>query len=335
MDIRDESEIPGSDPPDNFEYVDLTEAALDTNTWYEVWFVIDHFTFTYKQYVKGGSQFPEQTLVYEDALYRNQTVDNLDTMLFFTSAGNIDAVKGKDPLYFDDFYIDVTGMNLTSPGDPVVDTTPRAEATAAGSSTITMSAESIADAEVGELVFLDDGTELGKIASVDGQVITLEAPLAVAIPAGSRLTFVVDNSGGGAGTLGKLINLATRAQVGTGDDVLIGGFVIGVDAQEVLIQAKGPELTALGVAGALADPVLTVTNISDPQNPIEVDTNDNWEDTQGQLITDLWGGSPPMDAGSLSAALVVTLDPGNYTAKIEGKDATTGVAIIEVFEIDD
>ena len=211
------------------------------------------------------------------------------------------------------------------------DPTPRAEATDAGSTTIATTGTLPAKAVAGNLVFLDDGTELGKIASIAGNVITLEAALAAAIAADSRLTFVVDNTGGGDPAAGgKLINISTRGVVGTGDDVLIGGFVIGTDRQQVYISATGPELGNSGVTGFLVDPVLTVTNIATGVETV----NDNWEDTQAQLIKDLWGGAPPLAAGSLSAALVMTLDPGSYTAKITGAGDTTGVAIVEAYEID-
>ena len=134
---------------------------------------------------------------------------------------------------------------------------------------------------------------------------------------------------------GKFINLSTRALVGTGDEVMIGGFIIREGRQQVVIQALGPELTNRGISNAMADPVLTVTNTTDPGNHVELMVNDNWEDDQGPLVSDLWGDHLPLQAGSLSSAAVLTLDPGNYTGKVEGKDGTTGVALIEVFEIDD
>ena len=135
---------------------------------------------------------------------------------------------------------------------------------------------------------------------------------------------------------GRFVNISTRALVETGEEVMIGGFIIEDGARQVLIQARGPELANDGIANALADPVLTLTNTTDPQNPIELMVNDNWEqDDQGQLISDLWGGSPNLTAGSSSSALVLTLDPGNYTAKVEGKDGTTGVALVEIYGIDD
>ena len=132
---------------------------------------------------------------------------------------------------------------------------------------------------------------------------------------------------------GEFVNLSTRGWVGTGNDVGIVGFIIEDGSRQVLIQALGPELVNRGISNALADPVLTVTNTTDPANPMELMVNDNWEDSQGQLVTDLWGGSPPLSAGSLSSAVVLTLDPGNYTAKVEGKNGTVGVASVEVYRI--
>ena len=103
---------------DGGSYKDLAVAPLETEAWYEFWFVVDHFTNTFTQYVKGGTDFATQTKVFEGAAYRNETVNNLDTMLFITSAGNTDGAKGKDDTYFDDVYIDVDGENLTSPLPP-------------------------------------------------------------------------------------------------------------------------------------------------------------------------------------------------------------------------
>jgi len=99
---------------------------------------------------------------------------------------------------------------------------------------------------------------------------------------------------------------------------------------EVLIHAVGPELADDGVTGVLIAPVLTLFNSAKEI----IATNDNWEDTQGQAITDLWNGSPPLAAGSLSSGLVMTLAPGSYTAQVSGVGSTEGVALIEVYEID-
>ena len=142
---------------------------------------------------------------------------------------------------------------------------------------------------------------------------------------------------------GNLVNISTRALVGAGEGVMIGGFIIEDGARQVLIQALGPELANKGISNALADTVLTVIQTAEGDGaaaripldpPIEIMVNDNWEDSQRQLVSDLWGGSPPLTAGSLSSAVVLTLDPGEYTAKVEGKDGTTGVASVEVYRIE-
>ncbi len=237
-------------------------------------------------------------------------------------------------VYMDDVWIDYTGINLSTPphgksrSAVEIDTTPRVASASAGSGTITMTMAPPAEAEVGAGVYLADGTALGTIASISGNTLTLGAPMpaGVTVPSNSALTFgdPVDT------TAGKFINISTRAMVGTGDDVMIGGFIIGEGLQQVLVEAIGPELADRGVAGALEDPVLTVT----AADGTVLMVNDNWEDSQGQLVRDLWGGSPNVNAGSASSAAVLTLEPGNYTAKVEGKDGTTGVALVEVYQID-
>lgn len=136
---------------------------------------------------------------------------------------------------------------------------------------------------------------------------------------------------------GKFNNISTRGRVGINDDVLIGGFVIGDDDQTVLIQATGPELADAGVSNILLDPVLVVTDTSDPDNPTVVGTNDNWQDDpdQAQIISDLWGGNPPLADGSLSSAMVLTLPAGSYTGTISGSNGTTGNAVFEVYQVDE
>ena len=259
---------------DGGSYKDLAVAPLETEAWYEFWFVVDHFTNTFTQYVKGGTDFATQTKVFEGAAYRNETVNNLDTMLFITSAGNTDGAKGKDNTYLSDFSMS-DGENLTSPLPPA----PSPE-------------------DWSEIVNLDAGSTLG-----------------ADIPAAG----------------GKLVNISTRGVVRMGDEVLIGGFVIGKDGVRVLVQAVGPELADDGVTGVLADPVLEIVN---PTTQQVIATNDNWEDTQGQEIIHLWGGSPPLALGSLSSAVILTVDQGSYTAKISGKNGSEGVALVEVYEIE-
>lgn len=124
----------------------------------------------------------------------------------------------------------------------------------------------------------------------------------------------------------RLGNLSTRAQVLTGADVMIGGFVIGGSAPKtVVVRARGPSLTQAGVAGSLADPVLQLFS-----GPAQVGTNDDWGTAANATQLQASGFAPGDDR---EAALLVTLDPGPYTAIVTGAGSTTGVAIIEVFEV--
>ncbi|SVD79580.1 uncharacterized protein METZ01_LOCUS432434, partial [marine metagenome] len=112
----------GIDIRDEGTYTDLTTAALNTETWYETWFVVDHTANTFTQYIKGGTDYPTQTQLPKDAVvtagYRNKTFDALESMLFVTSTGSPTGRAGKDPVYLDDFHIDVSAENLTSPAAP-------------------------------------------------------------------------------------------------------------------------------------------------------------------------------------------------------------------------
>ena len=132
---------------------------------------------------------------------------------------------------------------------------------------------------------------------------------------------------------GKLVNISTRALVETGDEVMIGGFIIADSPKTVLVQARGTELANddPSLTDLLADPVLSIISNDTGE---ELMANDNWEDSQGQDITEAWNGSPNLMTGSLSAAAIITLDPGNYTAIVRGKNATAGLAQVEVYDLD-
>ena len=121
-------------------------------------------------------------------------------------------------------------------------------------------------------------------------------------------------------------NLSTRGAVGTGDDVLIGGFIItGENPVQVIVRALGPSLTGFGVDGALADPVLELHGADGSL----IFQNDNWRSDQEQQIKDTT--IPPTN--DLESAIVATLPPGQYTAIIRGAGDTTGVALVEVYNL--
>ena len=132
----------------------------------------------------------------------------------------------------------------------------------------------------------------------------------------------------------RLINIATRAQVGTGGNILIPGFVIGgTGFDQLLVRADGPSLTAFGVTGALAQPSLTVTAQSDGHT---IGTNTGWgTNINPSQIASIAAsvGAFALASGSADSALVVNLTPGAYTMQITGVDAATGVALAEVYEV--
>lgn len=124
----------------------------------------------------------------------------------------------------------------------------------------------------------------------------------------------------------RWVNLSSRGRVGTGGDVLIGGFVArGGASSKVLLRAIGPSLSAFGVTDALADPVIEVYDASGNR----IGTNDNWQDTQATEITAT--GFAPTNANE--AAFLVTVQPGAYTVVVTGKNGGTGVAVVEAYEV--
>jgi uncharacterized protein GlcG (DUF336 family) len=128
-------------------------------------------------------------------------------------------------------------------------------------------------------------------------------------------------------------NISTRGFVQTGDNVMIGGFIIeGTEPKTVIVRAIGPELTQFGVPNALADPTL---ELHDGTTAL-IASNDNWQTTQigGIISGDQVGaiqnsGLAPSQASE--SAIIATLPPGNYTAVVRGKNNTIGVALVEVY----
>lgn len=134
--------------------------------------------------------------------------------------------------------------------------------------------------------------------------------------------------------LARYTNLSARNQVGTGANILIVGFnITGSGRKPLLIRAVGPALTQFGVAGALADPQLVVFDASGA----EVARNDDWETgpdlslALGPVFSSV--GAFPLAASSRDAAARVVLPPGSYTVQVSGVNNTTGVALVEVYEL--
>jgi hypothetical protein len=123
-------------------------------------------------------------------------------------------------------------------------------------------------------------------------------------------------------------NISTRGLVGAGDNAMIGGLILGgngAGANVIVVRALGPSLTHAGVQNALQDPILELHN----QNGLLIDSNDNWKDRQQTLI-ERQNLGPTNDRES---ALLEVLPAGAYTAIVRGKDNTTGVALVEFYNI--
>jgi subtilisin-like proprotein convertase family protein len=125
----------------------------------------------------------------------------------------------------------------------------------------------------------------------------------------------------------QAVNLSTRMLVQTGDKVGIGGFIItGSAPKHLLLRAIGPSLTQSGIPNALADPVL---ELHGPGAFVTI-TNDNWRDDPAQEAAIIATGIPP--SNNLESAIDATLNPGAYTALVKGKNNTSGVALVEVYD---
>ena len=125
----------------------------------------------------------------------------------------------------------------------------------------------------------------------------------------------------------RQLNISTRMRVQTGDNVLIGGFIItGTDPKQVIIRGIGPSLSAVGVPGALQD---TTLELVDNSSHTSIAFNDDWRDTQRPQIEAT--GIPPTD--DRESAMVQTLTPGFYTAILRGKDNTTGIGVVEGYDL--
>ncbi len=140
---------------------------------------------------------------------------------------------------------------------------------------------------------------------------------------GIGLVEAYDLDSAAGSTLG---NISARGFVQTGDDVLIAGFIVGNGGSDtVVVRALGPSLADSGVANPLADPVLDIYDA----NGVIVRSDDDWRESQESLIQST-GLAPPNDTES---ALIRSLAAGSYTAIVSGKDGGTGVALVEVYNL--
>jgi arylsulfate sulfotransferase len=126
----------------------------------------------------------------------------------------------------------------------------------------------------------------------------------------------------------KLGNVSGRSFVGTGDNVLISGFIVGdVDSATVIVRALGPSLASFGVSQPLSDPTLTIYD----SNGSAIASNDNWQDDNNAILIRRNGLAPP---NALDSAIVLHLPAGAYTAIVRGANGATGNALVEVYHLD-
>lgn len=124
----------------------------------------------------------------------------------------------------------------------------------------------------------------------------------------------------------QFANLSTRGEVLTGDNILIGGFiVVGIQPKDVILRALGPSLSSQGIATPLSDPVLELHD----STGATIASNNNWKDTQQFAIEGT--GIPPTN--DLESALVSSLQPGAYTILIRGNNGGIGTALVEVYDL--
>ena len=193
--------------------------------------------------------------------------------------------------------------------------------------------------------FVSSATPNGLVSAVSAFPLSnsRDAALVSQLPSGSYTVQLTD-SGAGSGVAlvevyeaddnsNRIVNLSSRAFVGTGASIAIGGISVqGEKPRQFLIRGVGPALRAFGVNGALGDPVLTLTTALGTI----VATNDDWGSATNAfeiITTSATVGAFALPPGSKDSALLISLAPGNYTALISGANNNTGIALVEVYEV--
>ncbi len=124
----------------------------------------------------------------------------------------------------------------------------------------------------------------------------------------------------------QLGNISTRGFVDTGDNIMIGGFIVGGESSTaVVLRAIGSSLSDQGIDAPLLNPTLELHDA----DGLQIAFDDDWKDSQQAEIEAT--GIPPTD--NREAAIVADLDPGAYTAIVRGKNNTTGVGLMEVYNL--
>ncbi len=170
-----------------------------------------------------------------------------------------------------------------------------------------------------------------------GAYTAIESGVGGATGIGLMEAFEID----GGASPSKLVNISTRARVETGDNVMIGGFIVeGSSPKTVLLRARGPSMSGAPffVPGTLPDPTFQLFS-----GQTVIAFNDNWQERQPEEITATGldpcqpnpGESTPPVNCALESAMLLSLPPGGYTAIVTGAGGGTGVGLVEVFKVND
>jgi hypothetical protein len=184
-------------------------------------------------------------------------------------------------------------------------------------------------AQVGAFPFASGSADCAVIVSLPAGAYTVEIS-GVGDATGVALAEVYEVSSSGT----RLINISTRARVGTDSNIMIAGFVIsGSGTEQLLIRGDGPSLTQFNVTGVLAQPNLSVINQG---SGATIASNTGWGTSPNPSLIASTGavvGAYGYASGSADSAVVVNLAAGAYTAEISGVNSTAGVALAEVYEV--
>ena len=184
-------------------------------------------------------------------------------------------------------------------------------------------------AQVGAFPFASGSADCAVIVSLPAGAYTVEIS-GVGDATGVALAEVYEVSSSGT----RLINISTRARVGTDSNIMIAGFVIsGSGTEQLLIRGDGPSLTQFNVTGVLAQPNLSVINQG---SGATIASNTGWGTSPNPSLIASTGavvGAFGFASGSADSAVVVNLAAGAYTAEISGVNSTAGVALAEVYEV--
>lgn len=199
--------------------------------------------------------------------------------------------------------------------------------TAADAATITATSS-----RLGAFALLTGSKDAALITTLAPGIYSAQVNRAAGSSPGLAIVEVYDASTNPGTESQKVVNISTRGQIGTGESIMIAGFVItGNVPKKVLIRGVGPTLGNYGVGGTLADPKLTLY-----KGATVIASNDDWSvGPESALLSAaaLQVGGFALLPESKDAALLITLEPGIYSAQVAGIGDTTGVALLEVYEV--